>query len=196
MYEIAKLWTYYAPRVHDIHPKLFAEMYGFIIATTQLNLPHTLIKSLVVSTTESGDREGWPYIDALPNSQICGPRPASTDLPIGLHYCKRYMLGRWFFSKYRIKKKFISCDTPLMTLPPLTLAEQNLDYWENPPPHGHRGPWVPERQNLAAIRAKREAFMLCGLISAVNEAAMYFKEKTCNGTANMATFDLFNDPDH
>jgi len=53
MYKIAVRWTEYAPRVLDIYPHLFAEMFGFIHATVQLQLPFTLIKSIVVSTTES-----------------------------------------------------------------------------------------------------------------------------------------------
>jgi hypothetical protein len=48
-YRIACKWTEYAPRVLDVFSHIFAEMYGYIIATVQLNLPHTLIKSLVVS---------------------------------------------------------------------------------------------------------------------------------------------------
>jgi hypothetical protein len=35
----------------DEYPKLFAEMFGFIIATVQLEMPFTLIRSIVVSTT-------------------------------------------------------------------------------------------------------------------------------------------------
>jgi hypothetical protein len=51
MYRIAVRWCEYAPRVVDIHPELFAEMYGFIHATVQLELPFTLLQSLVVSVT-------------------------------------------------------------------------------------------------------------------------------------------------
>ena len=53
MYQIALKWTEYTPRVLDLHPKLFAEMFGFIFATVQLNLPFTMMKSIVVSTTTS-----------------------------------------------------------------------------------------------------------------------------------------------
>ena len=53
MYRIAVKWTEYTPRVLDIYPKLFGEMYGFIHATVQLQLPFTLVKSMVVSTTTS-----------------------------------------------------------------------------------------------------------------------------------------------
>ncbi|GAX14325.1 hypothetical protein FisN_1Hh525 [Fistulifera solaris] len=93
MYRIAIKWTEYAPNVLEIQDDIFAEMVGLIIATVQLELPFTFIRSLVVSTTESVDREGWSYIDALPDDQVCRPA-ASARLPVGLHYCKRYMLGK------------------------------------------------------------------------------------------------------
>jgi hypothetical protein len=85
MYDIAQLWTDYAPRVNFVNPGLFAEMQGFIWATFKLKLPHSLIKSIVVSTTETKHREGWAYIDALPEDQVC-PSSADAKLPIGLHY--------------------------------------------------------------------------------------------------------------
>ena len=196
MYNIAVLWTDYAPRVYEVHPKLFAEMYGYIIATTQLNLPHTLIRSLVVSETHTNHREGWPYIDALPVDKVCTPE--NEALPVGLHYCKRYMLEKWFFSKYRLKKKYISCDTPLLTPPPLDLAMKNYTYSLSVPPHGYSGgEFVSELKTMTTQVAKREAFMLCAMISSVNDAAIHFKKTACGGKANMEmNYTFFSDPNH
>jgi hypothetical protein len=110
MYKIALLWTDYTPRVLDVYPQLFAEMYGFILATVQLELRMTLIRSIVVSGNPpraAADREGWPYIDALPDDQVCQPislrESNNNKLPIILHYCQEYNLGkvRWFFSSSR-----------------------------------------------------------------------------------------------
>lgn len=103
MFQIALLWTDLAPRVVDVHPHLFAEMFGFIIATVMLQLPFSLTKSIVVSTPETHDREGWKFIDSLPDSDICRVPVAATSnshasnlpvLPTALHYCKRYLLGK------------------------------------------------------------------------------------------------------
>ena len=108
MYKIVSLWTETAPRTLDVYPKLFAEMYGFIWATVMLKLPFALTKSIVVSTTESIDREGWAFVDAIDDADICRvpvtatsylaggnhPPPHLPTLPVGLHYCKRYMLGK------------------------------------------------------------------------------------------------------
>jgi hypothetical protein len=72
-------------------------MYGYIISSVQLKLPHTFLKSIVISETTSTTREGWRYIDRIPDNQICEtdhiPMPRTAPMPIGLHYCQRYMLG-------------------------------------------------------------------------------------------------------
>jgi hypothetical protein len=181
--------------VYEEYPALFAEMYGLVIATTQLNLPHTLVKSIVVSTTTTNNREGWAFVDALPDDQVCNaPQNATEDLPIVLHYCQRYFLGKFFFSKYRLKRRFLRCRQPLLTPPPLDSATR-FDSWVRPPPdkganHEMTIEKLPKRQ------AKREAFMLSGLISAINEAARYFKLQHCGDRANFAeSYNFHDDPD-
>lgn len=101
MYNIALLWSEYTPRVLDVYPKLFAEMYGFVVATVQLDLPMTLVRSMVVSgpSQASPNREGWPYIDALPDDQVCHPisleqQSNNNTLPMILHYCQEYGIGK------------------------------------------------------------------------------------------------------
>ena len=71
------------------------EMAGIIHASVQLRLPFTLIRSLVVSTSERDDREAWPYIDNMADEMICSPNIAETTkrLPVILHYCQRYLVG-------------------------------------------------------------------------------------------------------
>jgi peptidyl serine alpha-galactosyltransferase len=105
MYRIVSLWTETAPRVLEVYPELFAEMYGFVIATVMLQLPFQMVKSIVISTTSATDREGWPFVDALPDRDICHIPVRATSgsfvssdaypkLPIGLHYCGIYLLGK------------------------------------------------------------------------------------------------------
>ena len=53
MYRLAVKWTEFAPRVVQVYPELFAEMYALILAAVDLQMPFTLIQSLVVSTTTS-----------------------------------------------------------------------------------------------------------------------------------------------
>jgi peptidyl serine alpha-galactosyltransferase len=119
-------------------------------------------------------------------------------MPVGLHYCKRYYLDHWFFSKYRLKKKYISCETPLLEPPPLDLATRNITIAYQPPPHGHTHPeeWVAPQLSVPARQSKREAFMLCALMQRINEAAIHFKERNCEGRANMEHYSFFSDPNH
>lgn len=195
MYDISLLWTVYAPRVDHVNPGLFAEMQGFIWATYKLNLPHALIKSIVVSNPETPHREGWAYVDALPDDEVCAPPSASTKLPIGLHYCKRYALGPdFFFSKYRLKKNYLACEKNLLMPPPTDIAIK-YDYFIAPPPASGKPPQEVEKKTFTQKRAKREAYMMCGLISAVNEAAIYYKQQNCGVNANYnKVYTIKNDP--
>jgi hypothetical protein len=105
MYRIVSLWTETAPRVLDVFPQLFAEMYGFVIATVMLQLPFQMIQSIVVSTTSATNREGWSFVDAIPDTDVCHIPVRATSgsivssnalpkLPIGLHYCGIYLLEK------------------------------------------------------------------------------------------------------
>jgi hypothetical protein len=82
--------------------------------------------------------------------------------------------------------------------PPMDLALRDHTVAFIPPPHGHPKDTVWEAPNLTldSVRSKREAFMLCTLITKINEAAMHFKTEYCNGTANFETFNIHTDPDH
>lgn len=201
MYNMVNLWKEYVPKVYEEYPKLYAEMFGLITAKTQLNLPHTLVKSIVVSNLESRTREGWEYVDQLPEDQACiiptkatsTTSPSKYDLPIVLHYCQRTMIGKFFFSKYRLKKKYISCDAPLLTHPPDDIAK--LRTAVRPPPDRGAAHEM-EVYNLTAFKAKREAFMLCGMISAVNEASKYYKTHNCAGKGNFSEVYNFHDDPH
>lgn len=192
---MASLWKDYVPRVYEEYPELFAEMYGLIIAAVQLKLPHTLVKSIVVSTTTSDNREGWEFVDDLPDSELCnvGEWSKNERMPIVLHYCKRYLLEKFFFSKYRLKKKFISCNVPLLTMPPGDHHKRH-HYAVRPPPD--RGvAHDMEIKNISARTARRENFMLCGLISSLNEASRFYKSRHCAGGGNTSeVYTFFSDP--
>lgn len=170
--------------------------YGLVIATVQLSLPHTLVKSIAVSTTTTQDREGWQFVDELPDDQVCNVDSWADNpkMPIVLHYCQRYFIGKFFFSKYRLKKRFISCETPLLTMPPKNVHLE-YDYWVRPPPDlGASHPM--EVKKISSAQAKREAFMLCGLISSMNDAARYFKMHHCEGNGNFSEVYNFHDDPH
>ena len=113
-----------------------------------------------VSFLLCSDREGWAFVDQLPQEQVCNPtdRHGTTKLPIVLHYCERYdcesahtfqcspdlmnfavlnmphryMYGPMFFSKYRLKKNIMDCDKRLMQPPPSSFVGQ-YNYSIDPP---------------------------------------------------------------
>ena len=194
-YQLVSRWVDFAPRVHHQLPKLFAEMYGYIIASVHLGLPHTLIKSLVVSTTTTSDREGWSFVDRIQN-RVCPYENGPTVEGIfALHYCKRYMVGkRWFWSKYRLRKDFMDCHAPLLQVPSPD-AQDEREAFSPRPVHNYKGNWTQEHQILSEKQAKREAFMVCALIAKVNEAVEHLKRTSCGDTGNYSKiYNVHDDP--
>ena len=182
MFSIAQKWTEFVPRVHEQYPYLLAEMFAFCIAAAHLELPHQLVSSLMVSDTEiSGDSEGWPLIDSIPDDQVCDQArglvqypPQTTKVPNVVHMCQRYGLGsEWFFSKRAIPTDSLyGCETPLYAEPPSDLTL--VDYKIMPPKF--------ERKTLHKGEPKRMAFMICYLYRLVNEAAAFYKANACGST--------------
>jgi len=182
-YQIAKKWTEFVPRVHDQYPHLLAEMFAYCFAAAHLNLPHRVAHSFMVSDTGSGG-EGWKLVDKMGHDHVCEPPP---DLhPHVLHYCQRYMLGKWFIGKYRLRKDFISCESPLLKEPPLDIYDR-YDY--QVAPDGSRLNF--KNKNSRA----RNAYMICALIPRLNAAAEYFKKHNCNGKGNFEKTYIFHDTD-
>jgi hypothetical protein len=74
----------------------------------------------------------------------------------------------------------MDCDKNLMKLP-LDDIFPRLDYAISPPRADLKDAktYHEVRDPINAKRAKREAFMLCGMISAVNEALRYYKQHAC-----------------
>lgn len=174
MHSISLKWTEFVPRVHKEYPYLLAEMYAFCIAAAHLKLPFQLIDSLMISNIGVGG-EGWPMVDKLPSENLCDfakrPQHDIHPVPSVIHYCQRYTIGEWFFSKRRMVKDFFECDSPLLEEPPLDVVEKS-DYKH--PPGG-------SRTDLDPMNAKREGFVVCGMIGALNDAGVFFKEHHCGG---------------
>jgi hypothetical protein len=182
MYSIVTKWTEFVPRVHDDYPHLLAEMFAYCVAAAHLKLPHQMAQGFMVSDTTSGTGEGWKLVDHFPKNQVC--QVPKDQLPHVLHYCQRYGLGKWYIGKYRLRKDFISCESDLLMEPPIDVAVQynfgvtptnELKYYKH------------------ANIVKRHAFMLCMLIKALNDAAIFYKQHHCpDGTANFAKVYTFH----
>jgi hypothetical protein len=149
-------------------------MFAFNLAAAHEGLRFTIAHSFMVSDVFAGG-EGWKLIDAVPEKDICATFPKS-EYPHVIHYCQRYYLGKWFIGKYRLRKDFISCEAPLLVMPPANLATQGLTNAITP---------SGEHKSLDPKHAKAHAFMICTMIRALNEAAVYYKDHHCDKeTAN------------
>jgi hypothetical protein len=200
MYAIAQKWTEFAPKVHAEYPYLLAEMYAYCIAAAHLKLPHKLIVSGMISNTGSSQAEGWAMIDKIPAMEVCDI--ASNDandehshehssqqpqhdtvldksharyyaLPNVIHYCQRYAVGDWFFSKRKHPKDFFTCSKPLMAVPPQG-SNVALETYQLKPPGSHT------KADLIPKQAKRNAFMVCGILALLNQAATFYKSNHCS----------------
>ena len=180
MHQIALKWSEFAPGVHAEYPHLLAEMYAYCIAAAHLKLPHQVVTSLMVSDTGGGSGgwgfEGWELIHRIDDDKVCNPSVLDgAVLPSVLHFCQRYMVGKYFFGKRKVPHNIFTCESPLLEYPPEDIATK-YDYFIPPPPHKPVG----EKKELNKGQAKMNAFMICALTRAVNEAAVFYQEHNCD----------------
>mmetsp|Transcript_23714 Transcript_23714/g.34577 ORF Transcript_23714/g.34577 Transcript_23714/m.34577 type:complete len:511 (+) Transcript_23714:55-1587(+) len=191
MYSIAQKWSEFVPLVHAQRPELLAEMYAYSIAAAHLELPHQLIDSLML-TQAKAKIEASEFIDKIPAAGVCefAAHPDSTKytLPNVVHFCQRYFVGEWFFSKRRTPKDFFTCESPLFEIPPSDLGE-NFHY-QIPPGNKHNE--EDPKEKISPQMAKREAFIICALVSGMNEAATFFKKNHCDGIEGTRTDKSLN----
>jgi hypothetical protein len=121
MYQIAKHWTYFLPRIRDVFTGMMAEMYGYSMAAAHLRLPHQLSEKFMISEEEQTS-EGWDFLKDMSREDACLPNVAQEKLPFVLHYCQRYALGRWFVGKYKLPEDFFTCEHSLLRVPPRDVA--------------------------------------------------------------------------
>jgi hypothetical protein len=83
---------------------------------------------------------------------------------------------QWFIGKYKLRNDFISCEAPLLKVPPSDLA---LRYTYAITPGDNR------RKDMNPKHVKDYAFMICTIIDALNAAAKHYKDQHCDqDTAN------------
>ena len=162
-----------------------------------LELPHLMIESLMVSNSGAGG-EGWPHVDKIRNPICQLDYLADVDKypqPNVLHFCQRYIVGKYFFGKRKMPKNVFTCASPYksMAYPPIDLGEKF--------PFKH--PLGTERTRLEDAgeeltktdlnpkHARREAYMICVLTSFMNDALSFFRDKNCNAdSASEKILDL------
>jgi hypothetical protein len=84
------------------------------------------------------------------------------------------------FSKYRVKKNILNCDKALMMPPPSNIYPQ-YSYKIFPPRAdlSDAKTYKEIQKDIPKLQAKREAFMICGMVSALNEALRFYKNHAC-----------------
>jgi len=95
-----------------------------------------------------------------------------------------------------MKKTILDCEQQLVEVPPADFLSK-YDYNVVPPRADleDKDKWKEIRGKLSAQRSKREAYMVCHLISAVNEAARYLKINHCNAKGNLnSSWNIYSDP--
>lgn len=181
MHKIAVTWSDFAPRVHKQYPHLLAEMFAYCIAAAHLRLPHMLVDSLMVSAAGIGG-EGWKFVKDVPAGEVCAfashPDHIVHPVPSVIHYCQRYQVDRYMWGKRKVPHDIFTCEHPLLVEPPMDLGSgKYLSAITNMR--------TMEKKEMTAEKEKMEAFVVCALTSATNDAMEHFKTEHCEGGGNM-----------
>lgn len=188
MFKIVSTWAQIAVPIYDLTTGHLSEMFAYCAAAAHHNLKHHLGYGFMISNPDVGKQEGWRWMNAVPGPEVCesaysGNFTAVVDkaedqnlyIPNVLHFCQRYFLGPYFFSKYILPKNFLSCDHPLLSEPQ---PEFTTKHTTSITPNGDLNKIKPDKIN-------RHAFMLCHLLVRMNEVATYWKQNHCEiGKAN------------
>lgn len=196
MYQIVTYWVQFLPHIFAIFPEFMAEMHGYSTAAAHLKLPHRLARGFMISTV--GNFENFDFVDTSLNrttacevaahgvsDQVVGssgrrlppsiPQLQTQKLPYVLHYCQRYALGRYFFSKYKLNEEFFECDAPLMKEPPLNVGD--VYDWFIFPNGVETSDMSSPSKHMDIVR---NGWMMCSLIYGLNDAATKVKTKHCD----------------
>mmetsp|Transcript_5179 Transcript_5179/g.8521 ORF Transcript_5179/g.8521 Transcript_5179/m.8521 type:complete len:511 (-) Transcript_5179:53-1585(-) len=179
MFAIATHWVRFLPRLHEIFPKFMAEMHAYSAAAAHLELPHQLATGFMLSDVGAVHNEAFGFLENVTRKDACLADIPTNNLPFVMHYCQRYALGRWFFSKYKLREDYFQCDAPLMAEPPKNVGE--IFDWYMFPNGIEWKDYSPTRKNHFIVL---HGWMLCVVVYSLNEVAIELKKKHCNASAN------------
>jgi hypothetical protein len=214
MYQIAVHWVKFLPKYHEFFQGMMCEMHSYSLAAAHLQLPHKLAEGFMVSDYEADENWSF-ITDHMTTDNVCMDPPNlapksdyrpfdpsdSTsmtdaayevhlgipikDLPYVLHYCQRYAMGRYFFSKYKLRENmFDKCEGNIMIEPPRDVASiydwnmfpNGIEHWDFKPD--------PNSEDLGNERLKQRVrlingWMLCVVVYGMNEAIIHYKKAKC-----------------
>ena len=185
MLDVAVGWAAFVKPVNEIYPTLLGEMYAFCVAAADRNLPFDLASSFMVSALDAEELEAFPLLSdadvrrhcdgSLDTSTAKGQQQLEGEVPFVLHYCQNYRVGQFAFHKGHVPHDVFTCDAPLMIEPDGNVVDQLYKTQGPSPVDGSRRPNVQYTKD----QARNAAFMLCGVLRGINEAATFFKDKHC-----------------
>ena len=181
-FRISKKWTEFLPRIFKRHPQFMAEMYGYCMAAAHLGLKHQMARGMMISNINMPEGEGWSFLPKDPHA--CEVSRYHATVPNVIHFCQRYAIGNYFINKYLFPTDILSCDFPLMELPPMTILQ---DTWYSHWGDGTIDQWDQQKDD---IRRYRNAFMICSLFPAMNAAATFYKDHHCDKDDPTTTYEL------
>ena len=184
MWKIVRTW---ADLVVPIHQQMaggtfLAEMFAYCMAAAHWNLPHQISRSFMISDPEVAAAEAWvDWIDVKQKDVSDDKDICSLDfspMPHVFHFCQRFYIGPYFFSKYQIPKTppddvFLSCEHALFQEPPLNVMDLYTTAITLDGEH-HTLPDTATR--------RRMAFGVCQLIPRLNAAATFYKQHHCDAS--------------
>jgi hypothetical protein len=145
--------------------------------SAHLGLKHQMAKGFMVSNVGMTEGEGWDFLENADDT-ACDVKQFKDTVPHVIHFCQRYSIGEYFINKYLFPTDVLSCDFPLVELPPLDiLAKVNYSHFGD----GTTDIWSTGRRY---IHRYRHAYMVCSLFPAINEAATFYKNHHCPDGAN------------
>ena len=146
------------------NPVLSAHRYGYCMATAHLGLKHQMARGFMVSNVQMSGGEGWSFLDNAPDN-TCDVSQFSETVPHVIHFCQRYSIGDYFLSKYKLPTEFLSCDFPLLELPPVDIAKSKYSHYGD----GSYFNWTSAGNKRH--QKYRHTFMVCSIMKALNQAA-------------------------
>jgi peptidyl serine alpha-galactosyltransferase len=185
-FSAATLWAEFLPRVFDVSPQFMSEMYGYCLAMAHLEMPIQLAKGFMVSNAENSlDLEGWYFLKNADPQEVCTNPFTMENRPLVFHFCQRYSIGDYFFSKYKYPASDLirSCDSKLIELPPQDCVTRfNYSHYGD----GSVKKWNPNAQR-DTYSLLQNSFAIYTMLSAFNNAGKYYRNNHCEG--QVASFD-------
>lgn len=167
--KLAEKWVEFVPQAFKGHPGILSEMYAFIIAAAHLKLPHTVLRSWMISNAQTSRNEGWDYFDNLHDDELCtAADPPRKWLPLTLHFCQMYRMGTYMFGKrHATLKGIFACDKPYLLEPPLDIHAKRVKV------HRKKEEWIGREV------ARRQTFALCTTTRLLNQALRDYRHAVC-----------------